>query len=120
MNTNNYTLARRITKISEYRSLCKSVGWGQVINFDAAKHGLQKSTTGVVILNKYSKAIGTGRIVGDGAIYFYIQDIVVAPEYQKRGIGTSILNALLEYIISEAPEKSFYWSFFRSRSCRIL
>lgn len=107
MNMENYTLVRRIPKISEYRSLCESVGWGQVMNFDAAIHGLQKSTAGVVVLNEESKAIGMGRIVGDGAIYFYIQDIVVAPEYQKNGIGTCILNALLEYIKNEAPEKSF-------------
>ena len=107
MSIKNFTVARRVPKISEYRSLCESVGWGQVMNFDAAIRGLQKSTAGVVVHNNESKAIGMGRIVGDGAIYFYIQDIVVTPEYQKSGIGTCILNALLEYIKNEAPEKSF-------------
>ena len=107
MNMKNYTLTRRIPKISEYRSLCESVGWGQVMNFDAAIHGLQKSTTGVVVLNEESKAIGMGRIVGDGAIYFYIQDIVVAPDYQKRGIGTAILSSLFDYLKKNAPSKSF-------------
>ena len=77
------------------------------MNFDAAIHGLQKATAGVVVFNEESKAIGMGRIIGDGAIYFYIQDIVVTPEYQKSGIGTCILNALFEYIKNEAPEKSF-------------
>lgn len=107
MNMKNYTLIRRIPKISEYRSLCDSVGWGQVMNFYAAINGLLKSTTGVVVLNDESKAIGMGRIVGDGAIYFYIQDIVVAPDYQKRGIGTAILSSLFDYLKENAPSKSF-------------
>ncbi len=103
----NYTVVNRIPTITEYTFLCESVGWGHVINFDAAIHGLEQSTTGVVVLNEESKAIGMGRIVGDGAIYFYIQDIVVTPEYQKRGIGTEILHTLFEYVKKEAPEKSF-------------
>ncbi|MCA9987136.1 MAG: GNAT family N-acetyltransferase, partial [Anaerolineales bacterium] len=46
-------------------------------------------------------------IVGDGAIYYYIQDIVVAPAYQKRGVGTAILTQLCDYIRREAPPQSF-------------
>ena len=107
MSTNNYTVVSRVPNISEYKSLCQSVGWGEAINFAAAVNGLEQSTTGVVVLNEESKAIGMGRIVGDGAIYFYIQDIVVAPEYQKLGLGTAILHTLFEYIKAEAPEKAF-------------
>ncbi len=103
----NFTIESRIPKISEYKSLCESVGWGQVMNFDAAITGLEHSTAGVIVFNEKSEAIGMGRIVGDGAIYFYIQDIVVAPGYQKKGIGTKILNTLIDYIKMEAPEKSF-------------
>ena len=32
------------------------------------------------------KAVGMGRLVGDGAMYWYIQDMAVLPEYQGRGI----------------------------------
>lgn len=32
------------------------------------------------------KAVGMGRFVGDGAMYWYIQDMAVLPEYQGRGI----------------------------------
>lgn len=31
------------------------------------------------------KAIGMGRLVGDGAMYWYIQDMAVLPEYQGEG-----------------------------------
>ncbi|EEL99965.1 Ribosomal-protein-alanine acetyltransferase [Bacillus mycoides] len=51
--------------------------------------------------------MGMGRIVGDGAIYFYIQDIVVHPDYQKNGIGKEIMHILVEYLNQNAPDKAF-------------
>lgn len=45
-----------------------------------------------------SKVIGMGRLVGDGAMYWYLQEIIVLPEYQGKGIGRRIVNRLLEYI----------------------
>lgn len=33
------------------------------------------------------KVVGMGRLVGDGAMYWYLQEIIVQPEYQGRGIG---------------------------------
>lgn len=44
------------------------------------------------------KVIGMGRIIGDGAMYWYLQEIIVLPEYQGQGIGKSIVNRLLEHI----------------------
>ncbi len=46
--------------------------------------------------------MGMGRLVGDGAMYWYLQEIVVLPEYQGKGIGKSIVNRLLEHIKSAA------------------
>lgn len=51
------------------------------------------------------KVIGMGRLVGDGAMYWYLQEIIVLPEYQGQGIGRRIVNRLLEYIKKTAlPE----------------
>ena len=48
------------------------------------------------------KVVGMGRVVGDGAMYWYLQEIIVLPEYQGKGIGKSIVNRLIEYIKSAA------------------
>lgn len=48
------------------------------------------------------KVVGMGRLVGDGAMYWYLQEIIVQPEYQGKGIGKSIVNRLLEHIKSTA------------------
>ena len=50
------------------------------------------------------KVIGMGRLVGDGAMYWYLQEIIVLPEYQGKGIGKSIVNRLIEHIKSEAVQ----------------
>ena len=38
--------------------------------------------------------------IGDG-IYFTIVDVVVKPNYQKKGIGTQIVNMLIDYVDKE-------------------
>ncbi len=48
-----------------------------------------------------------GRIVGDGAIYFYIQDVLVHPSYRGMGIGKEIMNRLVEYLKENAPNMAF-------------
>lgn len=48
------------------------------------------------------KVVGMGRLVGDGAMYWYLQDIIVLPEYQGKGIGKSIVNRIMEHIENTA------------------
>ena len=48
------------------------------------------------------KVIGMGRLVGDGAMYWYLQEIIVLPEFQGKGIGRRIVNRLIEHIKSTA------------------
>lgn len=53
------------------------------------------------------KVIGMGRLVGDGAMYWYLQEIIVLPEYQNKGIGTAIVNKLLAYISDNTQPGGF-------------
>ncbi|MFS0561132.1 GNAT family N-acetyltransferase [Terribacillus sp. 179-K 1B1 HS] len=92
--------------LDEYISLCSSVGWEDVINFELQKTSIRNSVFSVIVKEKES-IIGMGRIVGDGAFYFYIQDIVVHPDHQGKGIGKEILNALMKFLESNAPDKAF-------------
>ena len=48
------------------------------------------------------EVIGMGRLVGDGAMYWYLQEIIVLPEYQGKGIGKSIVNRLIDHVKSTA------------------
>ena len=37
------------------------------------------------------------RLVGDGAMYWYLQEIIILPQFQRKGIGTMIVNHLVDY-----------------------
>ena len=46
--------------------------------------------------------IGMGRLIGDG-MYYMMVDIIVEPSYQGKGIGSNIVNKLIEYVHRETP-----------------
>ena len=78
----------------DYIRLRESVNW---LNFskEQAERGLANSLYDVVAIEG-GNIIGMGRMVGDG-LYNLIVDVVVCPEYQKRGIGTGLMKRLTKY-----------------------
>ena len=44
------------------------------------------------------KIIAMARMNGDMGLNYYIKDVVVRPEYQKKGIGRMLINELLKFI----------------------
>jgi GNAT superfamily N-acetyltransferase len=108
-----YQIANRIATLEEYRALCTAVGWEQVLNFEAAREALPRSLCGVVVEYE-GRAVGMGRVVGDGAIFYYLQDIAVMPEHQGRGVGNLIVGSLVERVRQMAPPKSFVGVFAAS------
>lgn len=102
----NYKIENNTPTLEEYKYLCESVGWTEYMNFVVVETSLRNSIY-CVIAKDHEQIIGMGRIVGDGAIYFYIQDLVVHPDYQKKGIGNEIMSVLMEYLNGNAPDKAF-------------
>ena len=51
-----------------------------------------------VVSVKDNEIIGMGRLIGDGAIYWYINDVYILTEYQRLGIGAQIVKRLLQYV----------------------
>lgn len=42
------------------------------------------------------RSIGMGRVISDGIADAYIQDVVVLPQWRKKGVGKMVISALLE------------------------
>ena len=80
---------------SEILELYSSVGWTAYTDHpDTLKRGFGKS---LLVLGAYADntLVGILRAVGDGETIVFIQDILVKPEYQRRGIGTALLKEIL-------------------------
>lgn len=101
-----YIVIKRTPTFAEYRELCAAVGWAEFINMDAAQVSLQQSLFGAVIRHE-DRIVGMGRVVGDGSMYFYIQDVAVMPEHQGAGVGGRIMEAIVAYLKEHAPEQAF-------------
>jgi ribosomal protein S18 acetylase RimI-like enzyme len=85
--------------VREYNELRRLAGW-PVLETSLVSHGLSHSIFSIVITDEHDAIIGMGRIVGDGAIYLHIQDVIVRPQLQRSGIGKLIMGELLKHIES--------------------
>lgn len=80
--------------------LYRSVGW---TNYTNKPEMLKKSyENSLLILGAYEgdKLVGVLRTVGDGVSIVFVQDIIVLPEYQRRGIGTALIKTVMEHFSS--------------------
>ncbi len=76
------------------------------IPVEHARKALQNGLLNVSAV-KDGKLIGMGRLVGDGAMYWYLQEIIILPEYQGLGIGTMIVDYLVDYAVKNSSTGKF-------------
>ena len=84
----------------EYVSLRSSVGWNNTAAEQASK-AINNSLYNITAVDN-DRTIAMGRLIGDG-IYYLIVDVVVNPEFQGKGIGSKIIDMMLEYIDRRTP-----------------
>jgi GNAT superfamily N-acetyltransferase len=53
------------------------------------------------------EVVGMGRLLGDGGWYFHVVDMAVLPAHQRRGLGDTILGALLDRVREVAPPGAY-------------
>lgn len=90
------TITDQKPTMPEVLALYKSVGWSMYTR-DPAR--LERALTySLMVLGAYEgkQLVGLIRAVGDGETILFIQDLLVLPEYQRRGIGKQLIEALLE------------------------
>ncbi len=80
----------------EIRKLYASVGWtAYTDDMETLKNGFANSLLTLAAYNG-EKLVGLIRTVGDGHTIVFIQDVLVDPEYQREGIGSALIQAVLE------------------------
>ncbi len=92
------TLIKNNLDVDTYLKLRASVHWKKLSKTQAQK-ALDNSLF-IVVAYDGRRPAGMGRIVGDGSVICYIQDLLVSPDYQGMGIGKRILQELRNYCLS--------------------
>jgi len=96
MISSNYSIKLQSPSVEEFLSLREKVGWGE-LDAELAKTSLCNSLFHVVIREK-CELVGMARVVGDGAMYFYIQDVIVDPCFQNSGVGSALMEHIEGYL----------------------
>lgn len=91
-----YQLHKETPSIEDYRRLRVLSGMSPK-SLEAATAGLP-NTLFAAVIREDGKAVGMGRIIGDGGLFFQVVDIAVDPEHQGKGLGKAIVSTLVEHL----------------------
>ena len=86
----------KIFNEAEILRLYRSVGWtAYTDHLEVLQKGFEKS---MLTLAAYEgdQLLGIIRAVGDGHTIVFVQDILVFPEHQRKGVGSALLQAMLD------------------------
>lgn len=76
----------------ELVGLYDSVGWSAYTRDPALLAAAVRASLAVVTARQDGRLIGLARLVGDGQTIAYLQDILIAPDYQRHGIGRELFQ----------------------------
>jgi GNAT superfamily N-acetyltransferase len=98
------TIVEELPSAQDYNRLRELVGWG-AYREDVIERSLPQSLFCVCAVVD-GQAVGMARIIGDGGLVYYIQDVIVMPDYQRQGIGTLLMDRIMEYVHAHAHHNS--------------
>lgn len=83
-------------KEDEILRLYNEVGWIAYTEKPEVLEQGYKNSLLVLAAYENDELLGIIRVVGDGHTIVFVQDILVFPNYQRKGIGTALLKAVLD------------------------
>ncbi|MFE6797850.1 GNAT family N-acetyltransferase [Paenibacillus chitinolyticus] len=87
---------------ADYYELFQSTGWnGDGIWTEDMLHEAVRNSWYVVTVYKGDRLVASGRMVSDGVIQCILCEMMVLPDYRNRGLGSQIMDHLLDYCKSK-------------------
>lgn len=83
-------------KVADLASLYNSVGWTSYTDHPEIMTKLLPGALSYISAWDGDDLIGLVRTIGDGCYILYIQDLLVHPDYQRRGIGSDLIHQILD------------------------
>ena len=89
-------LSESLPTPTEFIALRAQMGWG-TIDDETARQTIARACF-TVCLRTQGRLLGLARVMGDGALYFFISDVIVSPELQGGGHGATLMSAVTAYL----------------------
>ncbi len=100
-----FEIKHHIPDIDSYIRLRKNTGLSPRSR-KAAELGLPNSLFAVTAYDG-EKVVGMGRVIGDGGCNYEVVDVAIEPKYQGKGLGRSVMEAIMTYLEDGAPKGSY-------------
>lgn len=90
----------------KYLALHKTTGWNAkgLFSQDQLYEGICNSWYQISVYNE-QQLIGFGRIISDGVYQTFICDVMIHPDYQGKGVGKKLMQALVKH----CEQKGIRW-----------
>lgn len=96
-------IAETLTPVS-YNALRAEAGL-PAIDAETARQALNGSLFSVAARDDAGALVGMGRVVGDGALYVQLVDVIVSPSHRETDVASGIVAELIGYVDRNvAPE----------------
>lgn len=92
----SFKVLKNALSADEFLNLFTAVGWGAP-SYEQVEIALKKSYVTFSVKDG-DTVVGMARLLGDGAMSYYVKDLAVLPEYQGKGIGRLLVQAIDDYI----------------------
>ena len=117
---------QEFVKLEDVLHLYQAVGWTNYTDqSEMLEQALSHSLVIYVALDGVT-VVGLVRLVGDGFSSIFVQDLIVLPIYQRKGIGSALMKEALEaykdvyqvQLVTEQTERTL--GFYRSMGFETL
>lgn len=98
----NVNITEEFPQNQEYMDLRAAAGLPEV-EISAIATALNRSVLSLLARDDNDRLIGMGRVVGDGAFYFQLVDIMVTASHLDQGLEEMIVSELLSRLEKIAP-----------------
>ena len=87
---------QEIVKLEDVLHLYRAVGWTNYTNQPQMLEQALSHSLAIYLALDGDAVVGLIRLVGDGFSSVLVQDLIVLPNYQRQGIGRSLMKEALE------------------------
>lgn len=102
---NDYQLSVETPSVDDYIRL-RLISGLSAFSKASAEAGLP-NTIHAAIIRYRDQTVAMGRVIGDNGCFYQVVDIAVDPEHQGKGLGKMIVQNIVDYLQTEAPDGAY-------------
>lgn len=95
-NMDGLILKRNELSAEQFIELWETV-WGQGPSLEQTRLAMEHTLFRVSLFDG-DKIVAMARVIGDMGLDYYIKDVIVRPEYQRKGIGRRMMEEIFQFI----------------------